>query len=370
MRVREVILEGGNVQIGAQSAERIDLKKLQRDQIVPLIDDALKAINAGFQGMFKRPLWNPALLTSRRFLSGSAFHFFNLAGIPTDQFVKYKPTVGDIDTQVDQSLADEAKQFLDAAQGQQFGPATLVGYKASVEQLITLWSFKNPAINIQIDLEFVEYEGDEPSEWAQFSHSSAWNDIEAGIKGVFHKYLLRALSTPSLRDVVILSGKKETPKVVKTTDLAFAVTRGLRYKLSPVMDDGKQRKIDGLDVFKEIPTKDSTYETNLFVIAKIFFGKKFNSNDLQQFWSFLGTLELVKKYFNKEQQAAVIQGFVYTLFGPGAQSLYREDPAQDAQDKNAALEIMVKTLGVGYDRAAVDAMRKDYYAAKTEKFFS
>jgi hypothetical protein len=364
MRVREVILEGGNVQIGAQSAQRLDLKKLKRDQLIPVLDQLLQAINAGFAKMHKRPLWSPRLVASRKFLSGSAFHFFNVAGIPSDQFVKYKPTVGDIDTQVDQNLLEPAKQFLDAATGKQFGPATLIGYKSSVEQLITLWAFSDPPVNVQIDLEFVEYEGDEPTEWAQFSHSSAWNDIEAGIKGVFHKYLLRALSTPSLRDVVVLSGKKETPKVVKTTDLAFAVTRGLRYKLSPVMDGNVQREMDGLKVYKEIPTKESTYETNLYVIAKIFFGNQFEAGDIEKFWSYLGTLELVKKYFDKSQQSAVVTGFVYTLFGPGAQELYRGDPEQDAQDKNAALEIMTKTLGVPYDKKSVDAMRKDYYSPK------
>ena len=362
MRVREVILEGGNVQIGAQSAQRLDLTKLKRDQLIPVLDQLLQAINAGFAKMHKRALWSPQLVASRKFLSGSAFHFFNVAGIPSDQFVKYKPTVGDIDTQVDQSLLEPAKQFLDAATGKQFGPATLIGYKPSVEQLITLWAFSDPPVNVQIDLEFVEYEGDEPTEWSQFSHSSAWNDIEAGIKGVFHKYLLRALSTPSLRDVVILSGKRETPKVVKTTDLAFAVTRGLRYKLRPVMDGNVQREMDGLKVYKEIPTKESTYETNLYVIAKIFFGNQFDAGDIEKFWSYLGTLELVKKYFDREQQSAVITGFVYTLFGAGAQELYRGDPKQDAADKNAALEIMSKTLGVSYDKKSVDAMRKDYYS--------
>lgn len=364
MRVREVILEGGNVQIGAQSAQRLDLTKLKRDQLIPVLDQLLQAINAGFAKMHKRALWSPQLVASRKFLSGSAFHFFNVAGIPSDQFVKYKPTVGDIDTQVDQSLLEPAKQFLDAATGKQFGPATLIGYKPSVEQLITLWAFSDPPVNVQIDLEFVEYEGDEPTEWAQFSHSSAWNDIEAGIKGVFHKYLLRALSTPSLRDVVILSGKKETPKVVKTTDLAFAVTRGLRYKLRPVMDGNVQREMDGLKVYKEIPTKESTYETNLYIIAKIFFGNKFDAGDIEKFWSYLGTLELVKKYFDKSQQAAVVTGFVYTLFGPGAQELYRGDPKQDAADKNAALEIMTKSLGIPYDKKSVDAMRKDYYSTQ------
>lgn len=364
MKIREIILEGGNVQIGDQEAERIDLSRYDRDEIVPIIQTALASINAAFQKSFKKPLWHPNLLANRKFLSGSSLHFFDLKGIPTKQFVQHKQTVGDIDTQVDKDFAAEAEQFLTAVQGKTLGPATLIGFKKSVEQIITLWSFNNPPMNIQIDLEFVDYDKgtQEPTEWAQFSHSSAWNDIEAGIKGVFHKYLLRALSTPSLRDVIVLSGKKETPKTVKTTDLAFAVTKGLRYKLAPVMDGKKQRVMDGLKVYKEIPTKESTYQTNLLAICKIFFGANFDENDVDKFWSFVGGLELVQKYFNPEQQAGVILGFAHTLYGPGAQELYRGDPVKDSEDKNAAFDMMVDTLGVNYDKAAIDAMRKQYYA--------
>jgi len=363
MKIREIILEGGNVQIGDQEAERIDLGQFDRDEIVPIFKEALIAIDAGFKKMFRKPLWNPKLLASNKFLSGSSIHFFNLKGIPTQEFVKHKQTVGDIDTQVDKNFTAEAEQFLSEVQGHALGPATLIGYKKSVEQIITLWSFNHPPMNVQIDLEFVDYDQktNAPTEWSAFSHSSDWGDITAGIKGVFHKYLLRALSTPSLRDVVVLSGKKETPKKVKTTDLAFAVTRGLRYKLSPVMDGDQQRILDGLPVYKEIPTSASTYETNLVAMCKIFFGEEFDPADVEKYWSFVGGIDLVKKYFNPEQQAGVILGFAHTLWGPGGQELYRGEPEKDNADKTAAFDMMVKTLGVPYDKATIDSMHKQYY---------
>lgn len=361
MKIRDIILEGGNVQIGDKEAQRMDLTKLNRATLVPTIQQALVAINAGYQKMFKQPMWAPELLASGEFLSGSSLHFFNLAGISTEKFVANKPTVGDIDTQVDQNLADNAAKFLTAATGKKFGPATLIGFKPSAAQLITLWGFDNPAINIQIDLEFVDYAEGRPTEWSAFSHSSAWEDIEAGVKGVFHKYLLRALSTPSLRDVVVLSGKKEVAKKVKTTDLAFAVTKGLRYKLAPVMDGDQQRQIDGLPVFKEIPTKDSTYMTNLGELAGVFFGADLPQSEIKMFWSFVGTLQLVKKYFTPEQQAGVIMGFAYTLFGPSGQEIYRGEPDKDLADKNAALAIMTKTLNIPYNKTAINKLRKEYY---------
>ena len=138
MKIREIILEGGNVQIGDQEAERIDLSQFDRDEIVPIFKDALISIDAGFRKMFRKPLWNPKLLNSNKFLSGSSIHFFNLKGIPTQEFVKHKQTVGDIDTQVDKNFTAEVEQFLSEIQGQAMGPATLIGSKKSVEQIITL----------------------------------------------------------------------------------------------------------------------------------------------------------------------------------------------------------------------------------------
>jgi hypothetical protein len=165
-----------------------------------------------------------------------------------------------------------------------------------------------------------------------------------------------------LRDVVILSGKRETPKKVKTTDLAFAVTKGLRFKLAPVMDNGQQRELDGLKVFKEVPTKDSVYETNLLAMCKIFFGPDFDPADVEKYWSFVGTLDLVKKYFTPEQQSNVILGFAYTLFGPQGQELYRGDPARDNEEKTAAFNFMTKALGVNYDQAAIKQLHTSYYS--------
>ena len=365
MKIYEIICEGGNVQIGDKEAQQIDLRRINRNDIVPILNKALLAINSGYKRMFKTPLWSPELLASGEFLSGSSIHFFNLNKIPTDKFIAKKQLVGDIDTQVDINLSANVTKFLDAMTGKTLGPATLVGYKSGNDQCITLCSFDEPAINIQIDLEFVDYENNKPSEWSAFSHSSEWADIEAGIKGVFHKYLLRSLDAPSLRDVIILSGKKETPKVVSSTNLAFSVTHGLRTKLTPVMDGDQQREIDGLLVYKEIPTKDSVYATNLKEIARIFFSTDLSDQEMKQFWSFIGVLGLIKQYYSSEVQAQIIMGFARILWGKGAQMLYRDDPARDMAEKTTAFTTMTKTLAAAYDKTAVDSMRKEYYSAKS-----
>lgn len=357
---KEFLAEGGNVQIGEYEAERIDLSKLDRSLMITRINRLLQAINLKFQKTYGIPLWNSQLFKSKKFLSGSAFHFFDKA-IPSEVFAKYKKSVGDIDTQVDKAEAANVKEFLNSITGQKFGYATFIGFKESAGQYITLWKFSNPSIALQIDMELVDFVEGKPTEWSEFSHSSAWEDMKEGIKGVFQKYLLRALTTKTLREIIILSGKKETPKKVVSTDLAFSVTQGLRQKLQPVMDGDKQREMDGLLVFKEIPTKESSYINDLRIMFKILFDKDPNKQDLTQFNSFVGGVQLVKKYFSTNEQKTVILGFAHTLFGPGAQGLYRGNAELDYKEKMIAFKKMVDVLDVSYDEKTIDKMRTTYY---------
>lgn len=360
LNFKQFIKEGGNVQIGDVSAERIDLSKIDRNFIVTRINRTLQMVNLQFQKKYGLPLWNKQLFDSKKFLSGSAFHFFNKA-ISTPEFVKYKNTVGDIDTQVDKAQETNIKEFLDSIVGQKFGYVSLVGYKTSAGQYITLWAFDQPKINIQIDLELVDFNEGSPTEWSQFSHSSDWNDMKEGIKGVFQKYLLRAMTTKTLREIIILKGKRETPTKVTSTDLAFSVGQGLRQKIEPVMDGDSHRVIDGLPVYKEIATKNSTYINDLGIMFEVLFGVKPSKLELELFGSFVGGLQLIKKHFSTSEQQKVIEGFAFTLWGPAAQGLYRNDPALDMKEKNAAFMKMIDTFGIQYNMDKVDAMRVDYY---------
>lgn len=357
---KNFLAEGGNVQIGDVSAERIDLSKIDRNSIVTRINRTLQLVNLLFQKQHGLPLWNKELFSSKKFLSGSAFHFFNKA-ISTPEFVKYKNTVGDIDTQVDKAQEKNIESFLKSITGQRFGYVTFIGYKKSVGQFITLWQFSSPKINIQIDIELVDFNEGQPTEWSQFSHSSDWADMKEGVKGVFQKYLVRAFTTKTLREIIVLKGKKEVPTKMMSTDLAFSVNQGLRQKLTPVMDNGKHRTIDGLQVYKEIPTKDSTYVSDLAVVFEILFGVKPKPVEIEMFGSFVGGLQLAKKYFKPAEQKMLILGFAYTLWAPGAQGLYRGNPEDDQREKNAAFMKMVDTLNVTYDKAQIDKMRVAYY---------
>ena len=182
-----LLSEGGNIAFGDKQAERIDLSKISRDELVPKLKKLLIAINKEFKKLYSFDLWSKELLQSGKFLSGSAFHLFDTDNIPSEKFVSNKPTVGDIDLQVDHLQRNHIQDFLYKIKGKRIDIGTLFDFKPSVSgQLISLWEVevaKNTILNIQFDFEMVEYLNNEPSEWSGFSHSSNWNDITKKIKG-------------------------------------------------------------------------------------------------------------------------------------------------------------------------------------------
>lgn len=351
---------GGNVQIGTKFADRIDLLQVHRYELVEKLTHLFDQINIFFHRKHKKLIWGYNLFNSYDFLSGSSRHLFDMS-IPTSEFIRYKPSLGDIDLQVDIIKKEEIRIFLDEMKENKFAHFDFIGYKVSSDQFITLWKFKKKNINIQIDFEFVEFSAGAPTNWSLFSHSSAWEDITEGIKGVFHKYLLRALTTKTLRDVIVLKGKKEVPTKIKATDLAFSVSHGLRKKLEPVFENGKQKVIDGLFVYKEIPTDKSTYIKDISSIFTILFDFEPNNIELKKFHSFVGTLDLINIHFSNEQKHTLILGFLNTLFGSGAQQLYRNDSFQDLNEKNVALRKMLTVLGTNFDLDIIHTIQTEYY---------
>lgn len=366
---KKILNEGGNVEIDGIAAQRLDLNKISRSKVVAEIDKALKIINSTFNKMYGVPLWSPELIANKEFLSGSAFHFFNVK-IPDDQFTKVKSSVGDIDTMVDKDLAEKAKDFLTKATGKQFGPAKLVGFKPSPGQdtLISLWQFNDPPVAVQVDMELVDYDKGSPTEWSKFSHSSAWEDLSAGIKGVFHKYLLRSLTHKDAKDRYIQM--KTKLKKVNASDLAFAVTGGVREKFAPVIDPKTKKPAvadDGLGIYKEIPASEGNYTTDIKGMFTLLIGRKSAKGEEKYLGSFVGVLELINKYFTQEDKNKITSAFMALLFSPAAQQLYKGDPATDKREKEIAFKKLVETLKVSVDKNELAKTLADYYSRyKTE----
>lgn len=357
---KQFLLEGGNVQIDDSEAERIDLTKHQRSVMAKKVEEALAAINAGFKKQMGKPIWSDALFKSKQFLSGSAFHFANLE-IDDKTFTKHKPSVGDIDTQVDKDMDAELKDFLTKNKGKRFGPVKLIGFKTSAGQHITLWNLRDPGINIQIDFELVDFENGMPTEWAQFSHSSDWDDMTLGVKGVAHKYLMRALDAPKLKDIVLKAKTaRGSNKETKSSETAFSVTHGVRQKLKPVLDDkGKQVMVNGKPAYHELSTAESKGDTNLSNIFKAYFGRTPAPSEKRRMGSFNGLISLIQAHFGKEDKAKIADGFARTLWGPAAQGLYRGDPEKDRAEKEMMMAFLLKELGV---KDTFQSMRDEFYA--------
>ena len=371
---QSIIAEGGNLSLpGGHEAQQIDLKVHNRAYIVPILNNLINSVNDSYLQQYQTPLWDPKLIKQRAFLSGSSLHFFN-TDIPDEEFIAKKPKVGDIDTQVNKEFEGNLEQFLTANQGKVFGPAKLLGFQRGNEQFSSLWEFTDPPIKVQIDLEFVKYDEKGPTAWSQFSHSSSWDDLQAGIKGVFHKFLIQSFTSLTNQDFLLRKmvgrGKAKEQQDIPTTDnmFSFAVSSseggGLRAKYAPVLDEkGQPLVINNLPVMQALPP--AGYEQDLSKIFGTIFGSRVNSAQLKKIlpktWSFVGLLELMNLILDPQEKEQVVDSFINKLFAPGAQGLYKNDPKRDVTEKNAALNTMLQVLK-STAPGNLEQMRQDYTA--------
>jgi hypothetical protein len=368
IRNKKVLSEGGNVSSqspgwqGAadQAAEEIDLKIHDRDHMVGQLRELLSAQNESFKAAYGKYIWDPKLLASGQMFSGSSLQFFDVKGVNTQDFMnKLKKTkVGDIDTQIDQDMGDEVTAWLKSIIGKKIGNGTFLGFNSS---LSSIWLLDDPQVRIQVDYELGPYQpaqGKEPArptEWFAYSHSSHYDDMAAGIKGVFHKYINRALThaQKSTKYVarVLKKGVKISDEPVSDSDYSFAVSSaqggGMSIKYKPYIDPatGQPMEKDGIPVMQLLDPKDRDYIQNLDQQFQMTYGRKRGASDKNLQGSFVGTLQLMNKSFDPEQNEAVARAFLDILFGPGAQMITKDDPARDRDVKFAAVDAML--LGGG-----------------------
>jgi hypothetical protein len=357
----KAISEGGNLSNtspgwqgmpGEHEAEEIDLKLHNRDFMVGKIRELLSAQNDSFAATYGRPIWDPKLIASGKMFSGSSLQFFDVKSVSTQDFMNKlkKVKVGDIDTQVDQEIGDDVAAWLKSIVGQKIGNGTFVGFNSS---LSALWMLDEPPVKIQIDYELGPYnkEKNEPSDWFAYSHSSHYDDMASGIKGVFHKWINRALPTSqaSTKYVarVLKKSTKISPEPVTDADYSFAVTSaqggGLSSKYQPYIDPETNQPMekDGIPVMQLLEPSQRSYDQNLSSQFQKVYGVKPKAQDLKLQQSFVGTIDLMNRYLDDTQREAVAQHFIDILFGQQAQMITKDDPVRDRDTKLAALDIMV-----------------------------
>ena len=389
-----IINEGGNALINGEMADRIDSNA--RAEVIPILTVALNDINNSFKSFSGKDLWSPKLLASRKFLSGSSFHFFDRENISDLEFHEAKPTVGDIDTQVDKDLRETIIEWLKSIPlKSKIGDAVYVGLKGTEPgeekhlaggQLITLWNFPNIEIemegangiktrrgtNIQIDLELKTFETPagqdyaQPTRWSLFSASSAWEDLKLGIKGVFHKYLIQSMTTLTSKEVIVRKPKYN--RKTKSYDsfeyseakyrnlFTFAVSSkeggGLRTTYEPIMlDKDTQETMNGLPLYQEKGT--TGYEQDVDQIFANIFGDRVSIEDVKKYGtkldSFVGLLDILNTVCNDDEKIKIRDRFISKCLGfeeGRAQELDAINPGKDRNDKLAAINLLVLKLKV------------------------
>lgn len=260
---------------------------------------------------------------------------------------QFKPVFGDLDFQVDKEKRSHVEHQLNGLVGRMISKFRLIGLKRSAGQMITLWDYFGK--NIQIDFEFVEFFRNRPTDWSKFSHSSEWVDILRGIKGVFHKFLLRALTAPSVATRMV---SKPNGMLDEVTDSlwAFSIQYGLRRKYEPVEDD--------LWVLKK--PSESVYHKDLEYMFWILFGTHQYEIHKEYFKSFTGLVYLIQSLLPMEQHLPIVNGFARVLWGRGAQMI-DSNPIEDELCKSTAMDHIINILNIT-DRHMINEMRDIYYS--------
>jgi hypothetical protein len=386
---REFLFEGGNARVIDREtgkviarAEKMDLKKFERSKLVSSIVDMLEKLNGLFDKEYGKKIWTDFdVIKSGYAFSGSTEFFINLS-IPDEEFIKYKPSVGDIDVIIPKSVSEDFEEFMPTLEGKKLNSdITYMGQDRADfgTTWLAVFNYKDGGneVNFQIDFEYGDWDDKKqtPSEWAKFSHNSAWEDISQGMKGVHHKYLIinlaRALSkkddiviaTPSSTPdkIKLVSGKKadQTPRL-----LAFSVDKGLRIKYKQMEDkDGNPIEMDGKFVFQEIPTAHSDYIKTVPEIFSYIFGEEPSKQDLKDFNSFVGLAEIIKKRVSKEDIETLFEFVLQEgLFGKRAQILEKNNPILDGKVKWAMANKMMEVFPeLEKRRKEVEDMSDEYY---------
>jgi len=371
---------GGNVQVlnngKRYEADKIPVKEIGMKKFQDEVFKMLKIVNKDFNKMFGYKLWqDEKLIDEATIFNGSSSYLLDPENLSKEEeLMLLKPTAGDMDIVVPESCKEDLYTYLKSVEGKTLGHFIYIGSNkpeiSSIgEQINCLMEYdykfkgEDKKVFCQIDWEFTEFKDDDaglsvPSEWAKFGHSSTLRDLEAGVKAVFHKYLLRSLgyglSSKDTTKYLKVTPKStcakykiSTAKMKELHFLKFSVTKGLRIGYEPFKDcEGNDIVVDGKIVLREKPSATDIYETDINDIFKMFFNRDATKKELDDFWSFAGVIDLLEN-FDKKVIQAIYDRFIDLIWQcvPGhniAQELERANPELDYTIKMGAMNYFIK----------------------------
>lgn len=361
-------------------AEKIPLKKIGRAKFMGVIREFLIFVNTKFEKEYGEKIWKNENDILNGFVFNGSTSFIMDPALNDEEVVKYKQSAGDLDIIVPDYLKEKLWKFLDKIEGKQITKNIkyMGSNKPTIQSIgeqinaVFLIEFDGLRVPCQVDFEFLEFEDDKPSEWAKFSHSSSFEDAKSSIKAVHHKYLLRALvGGSSIRKDIVIATSKSTPDNIILSKskvheiprmLKFSVGRGVRVAYQPLLNpQGEIVEYNGKKVYQEIPTSKSDYTTSVQQIFKLAFGEV-ESKDLAKFYSFVGLVDLMKKYLNKKQIEDSFERYVDLLWAvkpQRAQELEVQNPSLDFEVKDAGYQYLIKHLKIRFN---AKKMIETYYA--------
>jgi len=357
-----IINEGGNLELKGVQAQKIDMSKSTRKEFVSLSNKLFVEINKLYQKEYKNWLWvDEKKLFSGELFNGSTSFIFS-PEYSDDDIMKYKTKSGDIDIIIPKEKAANLWNLLAKWEDKEIIPGVeYLGNNRNVEsklgdQINSIFkvTFSNGYyVPMQVDFEMLTVdEYGTPDEFSKFSHSSTYEDLTIGQKGVAQKYIMIALGGGiSLhKDVLIVTEKstkdnyhvklKGGEPISQLTTVKFSVDKGLRKGAFEKQD----YKIDGKIVFREVKAPNSTYEQSLAAIFEVFFGKPPSKSDMKKFWSYKGINELMKKYLKKDQIKATYNRMIARTWEKGAQGLETENGSGTGKE----LDYQIKDSMNGY----------------------
>lgn len=380
---------GGNVtaknKITGQelNPDKIPIRDITRDEFKVQALKLFKFINAQYFKKFNEKLWlNEENLASGYLFNGSS-SFIMSPDYSSDEIHEFKPFAGDMDVIVPKEAKENLFDLLDDFENKEiydgvFYAGSNKPNKTSIGDQINcvfIIEFKVGKIKCQVDFEFLDVDqslgDDKVSEFSKFGHSSSFDDLKVNIKGLFQKYILRALvyGTSVRDDIIVVTPASTTEKYkiksFKENELPrmmrFSVDRGMGDSYEKMFIGDKPFKLNGKSVYRELKPQERTYQTDLKTIFNFIFKiEEPTSQQMKQFESFVGIVELMKD-LDKEHIKQTIERFLELLWaskGERGQEVELFDSAKDLEIKLTAWNYISDKLNINIK---IDKMLEDYY---------
>lgn len=324
-------MEGGNLAYKTEGGEEVRSEPTNLDERHEAIHHISKLIH-GIRGAVGAPNNHPA----HEYAVGSTKHFLD-PSVKNEDFARVgKKSFGDMDILVPDTEEVKDKLEKHLVPGVTHGNHTLEFAKSSGTGHYTIWKNNDTGKRIQLDVDRAPHDKNGlPTAGSSWMKSSPKEDLfpsESGapsIKGVFHKYATRALTSALAKPVMTRGTKNELKQSVAKYN--FAVGYGLR----PATQDTGEVHENGLPIHRNLPSAGASYITEPREMIGAILGKKPTEEDAADFGSMRGIHRIVKRHLTPEQQTTYVDKHIGLLYGKGSQAIsdHLQEGGREADNK-------------------------------------